>query len=225
MLKFIKGLFVAEPEQPAPDNLILFTPNDGSWDVKMVRRLFDAGLGRLHVQYRRDWEVLDYLKFLEALPPEFWPRIVLEEHPQLVTERKLGGLQIHPTHRAPRQWPRSAKLSAKCHSFDELCQTDKNCAYVFLTPLFDSISKKDYRPRRTPLEHQVIVERWKAQGGCPVFALGGVTAKHIPQVRQLGFDGAAFIGAVWKSDHPVRAFLEIERAWSGKSMRPLKRKY
>ena len=48
MFKFIKGLFVTEPESPAPENLILFTPNDGSWDVRQVRRLFDAGLGRLH---------------------------------------------------------------------------------------------------------------------------------------------------------------------------------
>ncbi len=225
MLKFIQGLFKGDPEHPAPEQIVLFTPNDGSWDVKTVRRLLDAGLNRLHVQYRRDWREADYIKFLEALPPEFWPRIVLEEHPDLVVERKLGGLQIRPTDRAPRHWPKAAKLSAKCHSYDELCRADKKCEYVFLTPMFESISKKDHRPRRTSLEHQVIVERWKADGGCPVFALGGVTAKHVDQVRAMGFDGLAFIGAVWKHENPVRAFLEIERAWSGKTMRPLKRKY
>ena len=44
MFKFIKGLFVSEPEAPAPENLVLFTPNDGSWDPKQ-----DAGTAQLLV--------------------------------------------------------------------------------------------------------------------------------------------------------------------------------
>jgi hypothetical protein len=84
MFKFIKGLFVNEPEAPAPENLVLFTPNDGSWDPKMVRRLFDAGLGRLHVQVRKDWERRHYEQFLRSIPEAFWPRIVLGEEPELV---------------------------------------------------------------------------------------------------------------------------------------------
>jgi hypothetical protein len=44
-------------------------------------------------------------------------------------------------------------------------------------------------------------------------------------VRALGFDGMAFIGSVWEHDKPVQAFLELERAWSGKDARKLKRKH
>jgi len=96
MFKFIKGLFVSEPEAPAPANLVLFTPNDGSWDPKQVRRLFDAGLGRLHVQVRKDWERRHYEQFLRAIPEVFWPRIVLGEEPELVEAHGLGGFQMHP---------------------------------------------------------------------------------------------------------------------------------
>ena len=95
MFKFIKGLFVSEPEAPAPENLVLFTPNDGSWDTKQVRRLFDAGLGRLHVQVRKDWDRRHYEQFLRAVPETFWPRIVLGEEPELVEANKLGGFQMH----------------------------------------------------------------------------------------------------------------------------------
>lgn len=58
-----------------------------------------------------------------------------------------------------------------------------------------------------------------------MYALGGVTPKNAAQARELGFDGIAFIGSVWEQPNPVRSFLEIERAWSGRSPRKLKRKY
>ena len=167
MFKFIKGLFVNEPEAPAPENLVLFTPNDGSWDPKMVRRLFDAGLGRLHVQVRKDWERRHYEQFLRGLPEAFWPRIVLGEEPELVEAHRLGGFQMHPGERVPRGWPKDAAVSVKCHDYDELRATDKGCGYVFLTPIFESVSKKDHRPRRTLSEYEVILQRWKSGGGAP----------------------------------------------------------
>ena len=165
MFKFIKGLFVSEPEATAPENLVLFTPNDGSWDTKQVRRLYDAGLGRLHVQVRKDWDRRHYEQFLRAIPEAFWPRIVLGEEPELVEANKLGGFQMHPGERVPRRWPKHAAVSAKCHDYDELRSTDKACGYVFLTPIFESVSKKDHRPRRTLREYEVILQRWKAEGG------------------------------------------------------------
>jgi hypothetical protein len=45
-----------------------------------VIKLFDAGLGRLHVQWEREWRVGDYEKFLKKIPKIYWSRIVLEEH-------------------------------------------------------------------------------------------------------------------------------------------------
>ena len=56
-------------------------------------------------------------------------------------------------------------------------------------------------------------------------ALGGITPKNAAQARAMGFDGIAFIGSVWKQPDPVRAFLDLERAWYGKEARKLKRKY
>lgn len=225
MLKYLKSLFVAAPESPAPANLILFTPNDGSWDPKMVRRLFDAGLSRLHVQVRKDWSRPQYEQFLAAIPQPFWSRIVLGEEPELVESHALGGFQMHPGERIPRRWPKTAAVSVKCHDYDELRNTDKQCSYVFLTPVFESVSKRDHRPQRTLREYEVIVQRWKAEGGAPIHALGGITPKNAARARELGFDGIAFIGSVWKQPDPVRAFLELERAWSGKDARKLKRKY
>jgi thiamine monophosphate synthase len=225
MLKFIKGLFVSEPEIPASERLVLFTPSRTSWSVKQANQLFDAGLARLHVQPVRDWDRSQYEKFLKKIPSVFWPRIVLEEHPDLVLSYGLGGFQLYQGDRVPARWPKTMPLSCKCHSYEEMQSAPKSCRYLFLSPLYPSISKKDYVPQRTPREFQVIVERWRAQGGCPVYALGGVTPKNAAQARELGFDGIAFIGSVWEQPNPVRSFLEIEHAWTGRSPRKLKRKY
>ncbi len=225
MLKFIKGLFKAEPEAPAPDHLVLFTPTRSAWDAKTVTKLFDAGLGRLHVQSVREWKTPQYEAFLKQIPPAFWPRIVLDEQPDLVLSHQLGGFQMLPGDRIPPRWPKTAALSMKCHSYDEMRSTPKGCRYIFLSPVFPSVSKRDYVPQRTQREFQVIVERWRAEGGCPVYGLGGITPQNTGRVRELGFDGMAFIGSVWEKDNPVHAFLELERAWSGKDARKLKRKH
>jgi thiamine-phosphate pyrophosphorylase len=130
-----------------------------------------------------------------------------------------------PGDRIPPRWPKTAALSLKCHSYDEMRSTPKGCHYLFLSPIFPSVSKRDYVPQRTHREFQVIVERWRAEGGCPVYGLGGITPQNAAHVRALGFDGMAFIGSVWESAQPVQAFLELERAWSGKDARKLKRKH
>lgn len=225
MFKYIKGLFAPEPEAAAPSNLILFTPTKTEWDAKTVIKLFDAGLGKLHIQPNREWRVGDYEKFLKKVPKIYWPRIVLEEHHQLVLNHQLGGFQMYHGDRIPARWPKSVSLSCKCHSYDEMRSLPKALNYVFLSPIFPSISKRDYVPQRTTREFQVIAERWRSEGGCPVYGLGGVTPQNATRVREMGLDGVAFIGSVWETANPVKSFIEIENAWYGKSARKLKRKY
>ena len=70
---------------------------------------------------------------------------------------------------------------------------------MFLSPIFDSISKKGYRHSFTNKDLEdaanngIINER--------VVALGGVIPQFIPQLRAWNFGGAAFLGAVWNERH------------------------
>lgn len=67
--------------------------------------------------------------------------------------------------------------------------------YVFLSPIFDSISKSGYHSAFTlevlqqAAAHNIIDEK--------VVALGGVTPDKVKWLRQIGFGGAAMLGAVW----------------------------
>ena len=64
-----------------------------------------------------------------------------------------------------------------------------------MSPVFDSISKKDYLSNYTPEEirkaHKAgIIDK-------KVIALGGIDMDNIRQVKDYGFGGAAIMGALW----------------------------
>lgn len=78
-----------------------------------------------------------------------------------------------------------------------------SCDYVFLSPIFDSISKQGYKAAFTPEQIEA------AQGiiDQQVVALGGMSLERVPLVRGMGFGGAAFLGDVWQHAADERAFV------------------
>lgn len=219
MFKFIRNL-LARPAEPAEPNLVLITrpEPDIAGERRLIRRLLNAGLARFHLR-KPDWSADDHQRFLDDIPEVFWPRVVLYTHAEIVLSRGLGGLHLKAGERLPRSWPEGRPVSTSCHSYEELREGPRRRAYSVLGPLFPSVSKRDHAPRRTPRELEVILQRWRSEGGCPVYALGGVTPENAARARELGFDGIAFVGSVWESEDPVRAFLDLEHAWLGQPAR------
>ena len=88
--------------------------------------------------------------------------------------------------------------------------------YLFISPLFDSISKPGYRSGLDPEE---TFSRLAHHAG-RVVALGGISSDTMTQVERLGFDGAAVLGAVWSVDE---GRIDVEK--SLKNYRVLCRKW
>lgn len=90
-------------------------------------------------------------------------------------------------------------VSRSCHSFEEVeAALDGGCDYVFLSPVFDSISKPGYGSAFTPEQLQ-----WARARGIinrRVVALGGIDAENIPVAALCGFGGVAVLGALWGDD-------------------------
>lgn len=219
MFSFLRKL-LPQPADPAEPNLVLITRPEPNilGEKRTIRRLFDAGLARLHLR-KPHWSAEDHTRFLDSIPERYWPRIVLYTHAEIVLSRGLGGLHLKSDERLPRNWPEGRAVSTSCHSYDELISGPRRRAYSLLGPVYPSISKQDHNPRRTPREMEVIIQRWRSAGGCPVFALGGISPATAGKARELGFDGLAFVGAVWDAEDPVRSFLDIEHAWLGHERR------
>ena len=180
--------------------IVITSPDFLSGEALFIDRLFRHGLDVLHLRKPGATEAACRL-LLSEIPSRWHNRIVVHEHFSLVTEFSLLG--IHLNRRCP-DVPMGfhGHVSCSCHSLDEVVAAKSHCNYVFLSPIFDSISKQGYSASFTDDD----LQQAHAAGiiNHMVVALGGITSSHIPQLKDWGFGGAAFLGDVWNRLHDDR---------------------
>lgn len=217
-----KRAAAATTSSDAPLIIVITPEQEVPGEIALVKKLFAAGLPRLHLR-RHDWDADSLRDWIEAVPKKYRDRIVVHGHPELVAEFGLAGVHL-PSPLGPRggrggrgkarSTPEGVRISRSCHDYSELQHGPKDCAYATLGPVFPSVSKRGYAPRRTPEEYEAIVAYWKTENkGHPVVALGGITPENAGLARKMGFDGIAVVGAVWESPKPVEAFKALRAAW------------
>lgn len=104
------------------------------------------------------------------------------------------------------------RLSCSAHSWDEARRWAPAADYVWLSPLFDSISKAGYRSGIDIAgASRLLLDGRRTEGAgksAPasgeafpfsgrIVALGGISPENIARVRMAGFGGAAVLGALW----------------------------
>ena len=135
-------------------------------------------------------------RLIQALPARLYSRLVLHDHHSLAIKYGLRGVHLNSRNpEPPAGW--SGAVSISCHTLSELSECRrKPYAYMSLSPIFDSISKRGYYSTFTPdviaAAHKVglIDER--------VMALGGITFDKITEIKEMGFGGAMILGDAWK---------------------------
>lgn len=194
--------------------IIVITPeHEVPNELRIMKKLLDAGLPRLHMR-RHDWGLNRTRDWVAAIPKKHRSRIVVHGHPELVAELGLAGVHLQAGKPKPKNLPEGVAVSRSCHDYDELCHGPKDCVYATLGPVFPSVSKRGYAPRRTPGEYAAIIDFWRTENkGHPVVALGGITPDNIGELRHMGFAGAAVVGAIWESADPVESFRALRRGW------------
>ena len=118
-------------------------------EAESIRILLSEGADRVHLRKPQSAEN-DMRRLIEALPPELYPRLTLQDHLYLAGEYGIGG--VHLNARNP-EIPAGfgGLISRSCHSFEELASHPTE-DYLFLSPIFDSISKTGYRAGYAPDE-------------------------------------------------------------------------
>ncbi|MGI4759308.1 MAG: thiamine phosphate synthase [Janthinobacterium lividum] len=191
--------------------IVITAPTALPEEARLLTELLAAGLERLHLR-KPGWPAEQVETLIQALPAQFYTRLVLHGHPELVRRYGLGGLHLTASQRAattrrPALRP-GQTLSTSFHSLAEIARSRRRYDYVFLSPIFDSISKAGYTSNFDLVEVQAFLQRLASRPGYrpPVLALGGIDSQTITLVRQAGFAGAAVLGAIWQSADPVAAF-------------------
>ena len=122
-------------------------------------------------------------------------RLTIHYNEPLARKYGLGGVHLHGEE-LEKGAGAGLRRSLSTHSWKEVQQYAGRVDYLFISPLFDSISKPGYRSGLDPEE---TFSRLAHHDG-RIVALGGVSADTMTQVERLGFDGAAVLGAVWSVD-------------------------
>ncbi|MGL4852311.1 MAG: thiamine phosphate synthase [Phocaeicola sp.] len=173
--------------------ILITTPHYFVQEDKILTALFEEGLETLHLRKPYTSPILAE-RLLALIPQQFHKRIVIHENFHLQKGRFLKG--VHLNRRFP-DLPQdyTGHISTSCHSFEEVELHKPHCNYLFLSPIFDSISKEGYLSSYTPEE----IRHANRTGliDQKIIALGGVEENNLDEIKDYGFGGAAILGALW----------------------------
>lgn len=197
--------------------LVISSPDRLTLEPAIISELFAAGLTALHVR-KPGWAAAEVEDYIQQVPPEYHTRLVLHGHPELVRRYRLGGLHLTSQQRAaatsrPQLLPHQT-LSTSFHSLAEIRRHRRRYNYVFLSPIFNSISKAGYASGFSPADLQAPLRTLAVRSDYrpKVVALGGITPENIHLLEPAGFAGAAVLGSIWQSPDPVAAFRQLVQA-------------
>lgn len=179
---------------------VITLPEMVAGEENAINRLFESGLELLHLRKPKAG-VGELSALIEGINPEFRSRITLHDNFELAERFDIGGLHLNSRNRnIPCGF--KGRISASCHSLAEVCDKKGKCDYVFLSPIFDSISKEGYDSNFTDIE----LSKASMNGTIDekVFALGGIGFDKVLKLKDFSFGGIAVLGGLW-SDFAVNA--------------------
>lgn len=174
----------------------------------VINELFRTGLDLFHIRkYEADEQELKHL--IGEIDPEFHEKLVLNHHHDLGVT--LGLKRFHFSECDRKKWEKMKwtgvnpehVYSTSVHSMEEYNSLPEHFSYVFLSPVFDSISKPGYQAESFDFSI-------RKESDTKLIGLGGVHAGNTAKAIQLGFDGVALLGAIWKSENPLASMKEIK---------------
>ena len=183
-------------------------------EPKQVVRMFEHGLETLHLR-KPNSSLKDLVEYLKLIPSEYHNRIVIHSHHKLAKKFNLKGVHFSKVHREKSYNTKLKYLSFRlrfgnilitrsCHKIYKLQENIDRYAYVFLSPMFETISKKSH----SGLFNERHIKKALATTKNKVYALGGIDESKFKDLYDLGFEGAALLGAIWNTDkEPFNAYL------------------
>lgn len=136
----------------------------------------------------------DVESLIRSIPREYHSRLVLHDHHCLALKYKLHGVHLNSRNPLPPEgW--TGSVSRSCHSLEEVCEWKERCAYVSLSPIFDSISKEGYHSAFSLEQLKEAHSNGIIDG--KVMALGGVTFSKVDELLNIGFGGVMILGDAW----------------------------
>lgn len=176
--------------------IVITSPDSIEYESGKIVTLLNNGVDYLHIR-KPNWEKGRMENLIESIPEEYYSKLKLHDHYDLVVKYGLGGIQLNSRNSIPVK--EIGKVSFSAHSVEEvenkiseLRDMNIELEYSTLSPIFDSFSKTGYKSR-------FDIEDLKSKiKGKNVIALGGVEPELFNILKENEFYGAAMLGCVWK---------------------------
>jgi thiamine monophosphate synthase len=149
---------------------------------------------------------------VERLASRWAERLVLHGNRRRELAERYGIPQIHGAVKAGQEKNGGVRVgerlaaSTSVHSWEELQALPKGLVYSFISPVFDSISKRGYEANKS-------LQEWpEGVLPCMPVGLGGVGAETIGELLRRGWMGAAVLGWIWdKPGEEVKRFGQLKK--------------
>ena len=176
--------------------IVITRPDFFEGEAAKIAQLLQCGRADLvHIRKPRASQS-EVEQLLFSIPTELYSRLVLHDHHSLAIKYGLRGVHLNSRNpEPPAGW--SGAVSISCHTLSELSECRrKPYAYMSLSPIFDSISKRGYRSAFSA--DDIAAARSQGLIDERVMALGGITFDKITEIKEMGFGGAMILGDAWK---------------------------
>lgn len=178
--------------------IVLSHPSFIEDELDAIHLLFENGLTYFHLR-KPETDRYAYCSFLKKIDSAFHKHIIIHDHYELVNEFELKG--IHQKSNATILPSLDYKhKSRSCHSFEEIIAFRDSYNYLFLSPIFHSISKNNYQAAFSGFELEEAKEKQIIND--KIIALGGIKAESVEQISKWNFGGVAVLGYLW-SDYSL----------------------
>lgn len=175
--------------------IVITLPGFHAGEAERIAQFLQSGeVGLVHLRKPGSSEE-QMEELVSRIPQELYGRLVVHDHFGLAVRYGLYGVHLNSRNpSSPSGW--TGSVSRSCHSIGEVAECKARYDYVSLSPIFDSISKKDYKAAFS--REELLMARDRGIIDSKVMALGGVTFDKLSEVRALGFGGGMILGDAWK---------------------------
>lgn len=179
--------------------IVISSPHPVNDEIEAVKRLLSEGLGIFHLR-KPDYSADDLRNYLQNFHQDELRKLVIHQQYELTEEFDLKGFhfssrQLVSTEEVLEKTEllksRQQTTSASFHKLEEAESYPVVFNYIFLSPVFHSISKQDYMENITLRQIPDFFTQ------CPI-ALGGINQDNIGELKSSGYAGVAVLGALWK---------------------------
>lgn len=189
--------------------IVISSPTAVKKEASLINELFDAGLTIFHLR-KPNSTGLEIANILKDIKPAYFSRISLHQHHQLTGNYPIQRLHFTEVERLKLSALKLEELKSKgfilttsVHSQVDFENLNDHFDYSFVGPIFDSISKSDYKASKEKFVSVTVKSKHTKR-----IALGGICKENIQEIVEMDFDGAAFLGTIW--NEPLKAVKKFQ---------------